>query len=131
MHLVGNGVVEEAVTHVPDDEVDWGKASGLLPIRLPEGAVEWAAGVIGCLTLTQYFAELHLLEVHCQQAFTLRAEVDRRATVRIDHAALITPAAGDLIGVPPEVPELAAISPQHPYGRTTADRIPTLTRRGI
>jgi hypothetical protein len=59
--------------------------------------------------LVQHFAELHLLEVHGQQPLAFTAKVDRRTAVRIDDAALITPAMGDLVGVPPEVPKLGAV----------------------
>ena len=110
MNFVSYGVIKEAIAHVPIYEVDRGKAAYLLPICLPKGTVEWPAGMIGPFTLAQYFAQLHLLEVDRQQALALSAEVDRRATFRIDDAALITSATCDLEGVPPEVPELGTVS---------------------
>src|ERR1035437_2855197 len=45
VHFIGDGVIEEAI-HVPPDEVNWCKASNLLPICLPKRAVDWPAGVI-------------------------------------------------------------------------------------
>jgi hypothetical protein len=104
VNFVSNGVINEAVTHVPADEVDRCEASDLLPICLPKRAVERPACVISFVTLAQDFAEFHLLEVHCQQTLALSAEVDRAAAVGIDDVALITPTAGNLIRVPPEVP---------------------------
>ncbi len=118
--FICNAIIEEAV-HVPADEVDRSKAANLLAIRLPKGAVEWPAGMIGSITLAQHFAELHLLEVHCQQAFALRAEVDRSPAVGIDNAALIAAAAGNLVGVPPEVPKLGPISTHHEQCRRRAN----------
>ena len=122
VNFIGDGVVEEAV-HVPADEVDRCKAPNLLSICLPKRAVERPAGMICSFPLAQHFAELHLLEVHCQQAFAVTAKVDRRPTVRIDDAALITAAAGNLVGVPPEVPELGAVSTDHEKCRRGANRI--------
>jgi hypothetical protein len=63
-------------------------------------------------------------------SLALSAEVDRRPTVRIDDAALITPAAGDLVGVPPEVPELGSIPADNEQCRRRTKRIPTLAGRG-
>ena len=119
------------VVHVTADEVDGCKASNLVAICLPKRTVERPTGMIGSLALTQYFAELHLFEVHRQQALAFTAEVDRAPAVRINHAALITPAAGNLVGMPPEIPELGSVPSDHEYCRRITQRIPTFTRRGI
>ena len=56
VYLVGNGVVKETVAHVPADEVDRCEASNLLPVCLPEGAVEWAASLAWVLFVAVFFA---------------------------------------------------------------------------
>src|ERR1039458_3062914 len=91
VNLVSDGIIEEAV-HVPSDEVDRCKASNLLSICLPKRAVKGPPGVICSFTLAQHFTKLHLFEVHRQQSLAFTSEIDRRPGVRIDHAALITPA---------------------------------------
>ena len=126
VNFISDGIVEEAV-HVPTDEVNGGKPSNLLPIRLPQRAVERPAGVIRSFTLAQHFTELHLLEIHRQQAFAIFSEIYRSPAVRIDDAALVTPAPGDFISVPPEVPELGAVPANNEQRRAVAKRIPTLT----
>ena len=65
--------------------------------------------MVCAFAFAQHFTEFNFLEVHGQQALAFTAKVDRRASVSIDHAALITPATCDLVGVPPEVPELGTI----------------------
>ena len=120
VNFIRDGVIEEPV-HVPADEVDGCKAANLLPICLPKRAVERPAGVICSFPLAQHFAELHLLEVHRQQAFAIFSKVNRRPAVRIDDAALITPAPGDLVGVPPEVPELGAVPADNEQCRRRAN----------
>src|SRR5271157_1405650 len=113
VHLIGNRIVKKVV-HLPTDEVDGCKAPDLLAICLPKRTVERPAGMICFFRLAQRFTELHLLEVHRQEAFALCTEVDRRPTVGIDDAALVTAAAGNLVSVPPEVPELTPISSDYP-----------------
>jgi hypothetical protein len=108
VNFVSYGVIEEAV-HVSADEINRGKAANLLAIRLPKGTVEWPASMVCLFCLAQHFAQLHLLEVHRQEALAILPEEDRAPAVRIDHAALITPTAGDLVGVPPEVPKLGTV----------------------
>jgi hypothetical protein len=58
------------------------------------------------------------------------SQVDRSPAVGINDAALITPATGDLVGVPPEVPKLGAVPTDNEQCRRRTKRIPTLAGRG-
>jgi hypothetical protein len=51
------------------------------------------------------------LEVHREQALAVFVQVDWLTAVRIDHTALVTATAGDVISVPPKRSELGAVSP--------------------
>src|SRR5438034_498035 len=93
MHLVGDGKIKETL-QVASNEVDYGIASNLRAVRLPEGAIELAAGLevrfARIAVGSEPLAQPHFLEICGKQALVVLAAVDWLAGVRIDHAPLIS-----------------------------------------
>ncbi len=126
MNLVADRVVKP-FRHVAPDEFNRGHAADLVRIRLPERAVQWAAGLLA--PGFDGLGNLDLLELPCRQS----AVVDdhRFARVRIHHAAHVWARVWYSVGMPPEVTELGSLASDDKQRWPPAERQPAFsgTRR--
>src|ERR1700722_2100224 len=105
MNLVTNRVLKP-FRHVAPDEFNRGHAPDLVRVRLPERAVQWAAGLLA--SGLNGFGNLDLLELTGRESTVVHDH--RFACVRIHHAAHVWARVWYPVGVAPEVPELGSFT---------------------